>query len=205
MSVGGRHLVIGVTAKQTTPPPSFVELGHLHPAPLPEHDRAAIADLVVAFLDAAGYRFGPAHTEVILTGSGPRIVESQARLGGDRIPLLVEIATGFDLEAAIFEALAGRPVTVPAAGRVASICFFQLPEGRVASVDGLAEITGLPYVHALKVKFQPGDEVPRIVDSSTRHGYVVVDAASAEEAADRLATVRDLLRVTTHDLQGVGR
>ncbi|MFI8101504.1 ATP-grasp domain-containing protein [Streptomyces sp. NPDC086023] len=196
LTVDGMHQVVGITAKQTSGAPGFVETGHIHPAPLDPADAAAIRATTTALLDLAGYRFGPAHTEVILTPSGPRIVESQARLGGDRIPLLVEVAGGFDLEAGIFRALAGEPVTTPAPERYAAIGFFRLPAGRLESVDGLAELAELPYVHAVVFPFAPGDVLPHTTDSGSRHGYAVVDAASPAGAAERIASVQAGLRAT---------
>lgn len=85
LSAAGVHQVVGITAKQVTDGDLFVETGQLFPAPLPAETAADMGELVTALLDAAGHRFGPAHTEIILTADGPRIVESQARLGGDRI------------------------------------------------------------------------------------------------------------------------
>jgi biotin carboxylase len=193
-----RHHVVGITAKRLGPPPGFVEMGHVYPAPLPEADRAAIAELVVAFLDAAGYRFGPTHTEVILTAQGPRIVESQARLGGDRIPQLIEVASGFDIEAALFRALAGGPVDPGRAQRLGCISFFDLGTGRLRSVGGVDAIERLPFVHALKLKVRPGDVLRPVTDSQSRHGYVVIDAAAEEQAGERFGVVRALLQVVTH-------
>ncbi|HET9140733.1 ATP-grasp domain-containing protein [Actinophytocola sp.] len=197
LSAGGTHHVVGITAKQVTPLPLFVETGHLHPAPLTAADRRAITDLVTALLDVAGYRFGPAHTEVILTPAGPKIVESQARLGGDRIPLLVEVATGFDIEAGVFQALAGKPVEPAIASRVGCVAFFQLQPGRLESVDGLDEIEALPYVRELKFPFRQGDLVPETVSSGTRHGHVVFAAATAAEAQLRADQLRGRLRAVT--------
>lgn len=194
ISQGGEHHVIGITAKRTTGAPGFVEVSHVHPAPLGRLEQSAIEAVVTGLLDLAGYRFGPAHTEVILTADGPRIVESQARLGGDRIPLLIETATGYDIEAAVFAALAGRPVRPPAPHRSAAVDFFLLAAGRLETVHGLDEIRGLPYVRALHFPFGPGDELPRTVDSATRHGYAVVEADSPAEAARRVTHVRALLR-----------
>lgn len=197
LSAHGAHHVIGITAKRLGPPPHIVEMGHVHPAPLPPEPRAAITRLVVAFLDAAGYRFGPAHTEVILTAAGPRIVESQARLGGDRIPLLVELATGFDIEAAIFRALAGAPVAPTRARRLGWISFLDFGTGRVEAITGADEVRRLPFVHALTLKIEPGDVLTPVASSQTRHGYVAGEAASEEQAAARMAAARALLRVVT--------
>jgi biotin carboxylase len=207
LTVDGVHHVVGVTAKQTSGPPGFVETGHLFPAPLPEQDRTMIESTATALLDLAGYRFGPAHTEVILTPRGPRIVESQARLGGDRIPLLIETATGFDIEAEVFRALAGQPLPPVTAHRLASIGFFQLPPGELESVADLDPLRSLPDVHVLHFPFTPGDTLPCIADSSTRHGYVVVDAPTPRAAAERIAAAQSALRAevrtkTPHTTEG---
>ncbi|GGV45068.1 ATP-grasp domain-containing protein [Streptomyces griseoflavus] len=193
LSTGGTHHVIGITAKRTTGAPLFVETSHIHPAPLAPADDEAVRTLVTRLLDAAGLVFGPAHTEVILTEHGPRVVESQTRLGGDRIPQLIETATGYDIEAEIFRTLAGAATAPPTALHTASVGFFLLPPGRLAEVRGLDAVRALPYVHTLHFPFAPGDELPPTTDSATRHGYVVVDAQSPAEAEERVARVRSLL------------
>ena len=197
LTVHGTHHVIGITAKRLGRRPHFVETGHVHPAPLPGKARTAITELVVAFLDATGYRFGPTHTEVILTAAGPRIVESQARLGGDRIPLLVELASGFDMEAAIFSALAGGQVEPPPAARFGAISFFDFGAGYVRAIEGAHDVDRQPYVHALKLKVAPGDVLKPVTSSSTRHGYVVVAAETVQQADGRLADARARLNVVT--------
>ncbi|WP_445282522.1 ATP-grasp domain-containing protein [Streptomyces sp. DSM 118148] len=199
LSADGEHHVIGITAKQTTGAPFFIETSHVHPAPLGREERAALHAVVIGLLDLAGYRFGPAHTEVVLTAHGPRIVESQTRLGGDRIPLLIETASDYDIEAAIFRTLAGEPVEPPTPRHTASVGFFFLPAGRLQSVESVDAIRALPYVQTLHFPFQPGDELPPTTNSFTRHGYVVVDAESPAEARARIARVRGLLRVDVRE------
>ena len=199
ISVHGRHHVIGVTHKRLGPPPLFVEAGHAHPAP-DSYDKAAIGAVVVEMLDAAGYRTGPAHTELRVTPAGPRIIESQARLGGDRIPRLVELATGVDLEGSVFAALAGRSPAPRSRPDVAWIHYFALPPGVLRSVDGLDAIRALPFVDELSFPFEPGGRIPVTVDWRSRHGYVVVSAPSHEEAAWRVTEVESLLQVSVDSL-----
>lgn len=189
LSRDGRHQVVGITEKLLGPPPLFVEIGHLHPAPLPPDRRQAIEELTTAFLTACGYRFGPAHTEVIWTQRGPRIVESQARLGGDRIPRLVQLATGLDIEQAIFASMAGTPTELPAPTATAAVRFFTFPPGRVEEIRGLEAASQLGYVDELSIRLRPGDTASEIRDSKSRHGHVIVSGASPEEAQARCAEV----------------
>ncbi|MZD06700.1 ATP-grasp domain-containing protein, partial [Streptomyces sp. SID5785] len=196
LTADGVHHVVGITQKQVADGPLFVESGQLFPAPLNAGTASGMEQLVVALLDAAGHRFGPAHTEIILTAAGPRVVESQARLGGDRIPQLIRIAAGYDIEAAVFEALAGRDVPPRPATRSAAISFFELTPGEIGAVEGRTEIRDLAYVHDLHFPYEPGDTLPVTVHSGSRHGFVVVDGADAGQAQERAAAAKALLRVT---------
>jgi biotin carboxylase len=189
LSEDGRHQVVGITEKLLGPPPLFVEVGHVHPAPLPRDRAQAVEDLTTDLLTACGYRFGPAHTEVIWTQRGPRIVESQARLGGDRIPRLVRLATGLDIEQAIFASLAGTPTSLSAPTASAMVRFFTFPPGRVDEIRGLEAVGRLGYVDELKVRLRPGDTASEVRDSSSRHGHVIVSGASPEESLARYEEV----------------
>lgn len=194
ISADGVHHVIGVTTKALGGPPLFVEIGHLHPTPESPRTKE-IADLAVQLLTLTGYRTGPAHTEVIWTHDGPRLVESQARLAGDRIPTLVKIATGFDINRAIFRALAGRPLEPVVARRYARVAYLEYPTGQLRAVRGLDVVHALDFVHELSFPFEIGDVIPAVVDSKTRHGYVVLHADSPEQADQRVDQVRSMIDV----------
>lgn len=194
LTVRGEHHVIGVTRKLLGPLPHFVELGHVFPEPDTAHTRRAAA-LAVELLDVVGYQCGPAHTEVILTASGPRIVESQARLGGDKIPEIIQLATGFDMKRGMFAALAGRAPRLDPAESVGHIAYLSLPNGILRSVSGLDEVRGLDFVDTLSFPFSVGDVVPETVNSKTRHGYVILTGADAAQARARADQVRELIKV----------
>lgn len=80
-AVAGRFGHLAITGKFPLVPP-FREVGQFWPATLGADEEAAILDLVGAALGALGVRTGIAHTEVKLTGRGPRIIEVNGRLGG---------------------------------------------------------------------------------------------------------------------------
>ena len=64
---GGRPAILAVTAKETVPPPFFVETAHTLPANLPESARRDIEQTVSAALLALGLRIGAFHVEIWLT------------------------------------------------------------------------------------------------------------------------------------------
>lgn len=195
LSQKGIHHVLGITDKIKGAPPYFVEMGHVHPSQLSEEAKLSISKLVVDYLNLTGFKFGPTHTEVILTKNGPRIVESQARLGGDQIPYLVNLATGTDMESAIFELLNDKSLVLQKNDKVASITYFSLPLGEVKEITGLNEIKSLPYVKSISLPFQEGDKITQIKDSKSRHGYFIIAGDTHEEVEQSKNVVNSLLKV----------
>lgn len=179
----GEHRIVAITEKHTDPD-SFVELAHIVPARLAEHDAQAISEQVRLFLSQIGIRTGPSHTEVKLTGSGPRVIESHNRIGGDKIRELVRRATGVDLLDLTIDAAIGAvslPAERPMQG-AAAIRFLTPPPGRIATIstpDGIQED------EELIITGRPGDESPMKLTSSARAGYALVSAGSADAAIAR--------------------
>jgi biotin carboxylase len=143
LSEDGEHCVVAVTRKYSDPD-TLVELGHVVPANLPVG--AAVAH-VPAVLDALGVRDGVCHTEVVLTPSGPRVIETHLRLAGDEIPYLVRDATGVDLVDCLVRQTLGERV-LPAVrailadgGRDAQAIWFAVAPcaGTLVRVDGADE------------------------------------------------------------------
>lgn len=190
LTVDGVHHVVGVTAQRTTGPPHFFVTGHLHPAPLTDDERKIIGAAVEERLTVSGYRSGPATTEVALEVDGPRIVSCRAQLGADRIPLLVDIARGFDLEAAVFTGLLGGLPVVPSASRYAEVGFFLLPEGRLETYTGTEDIAVSPWVRGARFPYAVGDWIPPVGDPRARRAYVVVEGDTPEITRERVAKAR---------------
>ncbi|HEX6933444.1 MAG TPA: ATP-grasp domain-containing protein [Streptosporangiaceae bacterium] len=94
-SEDGEHVFVAI-ARKYSDPVTLSELGHVLPAPLSPADSALIQRYARDVLDALGVRFGPTHTEFVLTQQGPRIIETHLRLSSDTGPL-VPGATGVDL------------------------------------------------------------------------------------------------------------
>jgi biotin carboxylase len=93
-SENGEHVFVAITRKYSDPV-TLVELGHVMPAPLGDTDRHIIEHYAAGVLDALGVRFGPSHTEFVLTAEGPRIIETHVRVGD--MYSLAPGATGIDL------------------------------------------------------------------------------------------------------------
>ncbi|MGH2510287.1 MAG: ATP-grasp domain-containing protein, partial [Ktedonobacteraceae bacterium] len=175
-----------ITAKQTTPLPFAVEVGHIVPAPLAHEQMAEIEQLVIAALSALGVTDTVTHTEVKLTPHGPRIIEVNARPGGDKIPRLVQAVTGYDLRVvALYLALGKTLADVPRSASETPVAAIRFLAAEQAGIIDLAEPTDALAVHGIQMVelFVPtGSEVERTTSNYTRLGYVMVHARDAHEA-----------------------
>lgn len=191
LTVDGRHRVVGVAVQRTSGPPDHRVTGHLFPAPLTDSERISAESAVLELLGRSGYRFGPASAEVQLAEDGPRVLCCAPRFGPDRLPLLTQAASGFDIEAALFAALLGDEVPdAQPAQRYAEIGFFGLPEGQLLTYAGTEDIAVTPWVRGARFPYRPGDRIPPAADPRARRAYVLVVGGSPEETQERVRRAR---------------
>jgi S-sulfo-L-cysteine synthase (3-phospho-L-serine-dependent) len=183
-----RTEVIMITAKATH---DMIELGHMVPAPLPADDADAIRSLVKSSLEALGVRNTVTHTEVKLTRDGPKIVEVNARVGGDRIHKIVEAVTGINLmEWSLHLALGGRledaPRRPPKTATAISGFILARHDGVVSYRDpaGLGSVPGL---QDLQMTVANGSRVRQTTSNYDRIGHYILhlDHGTRVEAEER--------------------
>ena len=122
--LNGEPAVGFVARKQTDFAPYFEEVGHLVRADDPLLADPGLLGVLRAAHVAVGYTTGWTHTELRLTPDGPKVVEINARVGGDRIPDLARLALGVNIGRAVADAACGRrPDFEPTVARVAAVRF----------------------------------------------------------------------------------
>lgn len=186
----GRTHIAAITEKQTTDGPYYVELGHTVPAPLPDEAVEQIHRLVPRALQALGITMGAAHLELRLTTEGPVLIEVGARLAGDLIPDLVELATGIDLYSAVIACALGQdpaPHLQPTRKQAASITFLTPPAGLVRNVPNLDTLAGEDdgLVDA-ELHVRRGDRISSLTANWRRAGHLIVRADTHEQLQQRM-------------------
>jgi biotin carboxylase len=182
----GHWRLVGVTRKLVTEPPFAVEAGHVFPTAFPPQTQARIeADLDQALL-RLGLRQTAAHAEFKLDGDRFRLIEVNARIGGDMIPELVESALGIDLISAFVRLQAGHPIEgmlTPTRRLVAGIRFIMPPRpGTITALHVPPE--PLPGEVRRQLPNLPRT-IASVASSYDRLGFIVATAADerALEAA----------------------
>jgi biotin carboxylase len=201
ISLDGAHEIAMITEKLTTELPRFVELGHQVPARLDPAVRAQVESLILDFLDLIGQTTGPAHTEIRVTATGPKLIESQTRVGGDQVWELCEMVSGVDLMA---EGIA-RQVGLPAPARTpvapaAAIRFFGYENVRVLDVQDVASAESARGVVRVLCSLEPGQELGSLESSNSRQGYVLCTGDDPEDAIANAEAARRLVRVKAEPL-----
>jgi biotin carboxylase len=201
VSAQGRHVLLAITAKTTTGPPHFIELGHELPARLDAAAESAIRTKVIATLDALGHTVGACHTEVILERGDPCVVEVNTRPGGDRIWELVELATGLDLVTCSLRALLDNELpSEPAPRAGAAIHFLTASQpGLLHEVSGVAAASAHPGVIRVGGLATGPTYVTEPTSSAERLGYVLTVGATARQAGRRAADALRCLNAEIFD------
>ncbi len=198
ISADGQHHIFAVTKKYKDPR-TFVELGHVVPAPIDAETQAAIESYVRQALAALGFRDCPSHTELIVTASGPRIIETHTRLGGDKIVELVMHATGIELYDLVARQSVRMPIVddIPATIRYAQSAAIWFadpgPDGDLYldSITGVDEARALENVKLVATLREPGARSGPVTSSDDRSAMAIAVGPSAEAA---LATSRRAIR-----------
>jgi len=147
---------------------------------LPRHgeQQDQVVPYVESVLDALGIRYGPAHTEVMLTASGPVLVESGARMHGSVPDEIVDRCTPshqtLTAEAYLDPHSVARRAQQPYVLAAGAYCVMLISqhEGKIVSDAGLREIEALPSFAGTISMLGPGDRLKRTIDLFSCPGII---------------------------------
>lgn len=165
---------------------------------LPRHgpQQDQVVPYVEAVLDALGIRFGPAHTEVMLTATGPVLVESGARMHGSVPDEIVDRCTPshqtLTAEAYLDPHAVARRAVRPYELAAGAYCVMLISrhEGRIVDDAGMREIEALPSFAGTISMLGPGDELRKTVDLFSCPGIIYL----VDPDRDRLKADYDRIR-----------
>ncbi|MFD5161848.1 ATP-grasp domain-containing protein [Streptomyces hawaiiensis] len=182
----GQTTAVAVTRKHLGPAPYFDETGHTVDATDPL--LAQVAPAGAAAVRALGITDGVQHVEMRLVDGRPRLIEVNARIGGDMIGNLVRLATGIDLARAAADIACGRvPDLTPTRSQAAAIRFIcPAYSGTLTACRVTAPSGGVKRV---RFQRQPGDQLVLPQDGgdlyTARIGFLITIGPTAAIAEAR--------------------
>ncbi|MFJ8113201.1 ATP-grasp domain-containing protein [Streptomyces sp. NPDC096132] len=185
--------IVSVTRKLLGGEPYFVERGHVVDPGCDPALRVSVSAYTEQVIAALGLTTGVFHGEVRITAEGPVLMEMGARLPGDHICELIELAHGVDLAAVFVDAMLGRTpapyIPTADATRAAGIRFLLRPGlAGYTIITGLDEARGLDGYVDSALSYAPGEPIPQAADFSGRLGwftFTAPDSLGLESVLDK--------------------
>lgn len=159
-----------------------------------------IAAYVGAVLDALNIRWGPAHTELMLTADGPVLIEAAGRMQGTILHEAVIEATGQSHVVLTVEAVTD-PVRFDARiesggytlfRHVSVVSLIAPHDGVIGPPEVVGQLHGVPSVFDVLGTVTPGLVVKRTVDLFTSPGFLYLVADSEDEIERDYKRIRRL-------------
>jgi biotin carboxylase len=186
MTWGGATTIYGVTIKTPLATHPFIEQADSFPC----NDRAVVVALEAAAADVIarlpGFS-GPAHLEMRLTSSGPKLIEINARQPGGFLPALVHWTTGRDIFLDTVCGLVGveAPISEPVARAATWWQIYPPRAGRVVRCHIPESVRHAAGVMHADLTASPGDVVHIPRDNHGRIGDLLVCADATDASLER--------------------
>ncbi len=185
----GEVLPICLAHKEIGYPPYFEEIGHLVDGAEPMLADPQLRGLLESAHRALGFQDGITHTEFRLTPAGPKLIEVNARLGGDLIPYLGLRASGIDPGLAAAAVACGqRPDVAPDRKRFGAVRFCYVEHEMTIGAISFEGTRLPPGVDLAVVRAEAGQHHSP-PPAGTVWGRIAYVTAIADTEADARATV----------------
>lgn len=201
-----RNLICGDTHYFDLPD-AFAAKERIFPSTAEEALQKTVCDLNTRIITGFGLKQGITHSEFIMDGDQVYLMETAARGGGVYISSdLIHLSTGLRTEDFLLDLAEGSCTAIPPLLPQQCVCgymAFFLPVGTVRSVQGVARVLALPWVHRNQLaELVPGYTVKANTDKTSRLA-MILSAASHQELHHRMQMVQRLLQVEVETETGI--
>lgn len=145
--------------------------------PYSENEHGELFDYTQKALDALGVRWGAAHTEIMLTQKGPRLIESSARMCEGPVVKFAREASDSSQADKLVEIYADGDVLTKKYLFKKSVIpvFLKSPTtGTISNIEIFDDIFKLPTLFSKYIWVKNGDRVPQTVDYITSIGIIAL-------------------------------
>ena len=195
----GKHRVLAISKKKHFK--TGIASSLTYPAPLSEDLERRIVDADNKYVNQSGLSFGPTHAEYIINEQTGKfyLVEIACRGGGTLISSdIVKWVSGFDVYQAYLSCLQGENVDVYGCSltrKSAELHFFDFGSGKIKTIYGMDEVSGIEGVHKVDFGFKEGDIINSCEDDRSRQGFFIVFADDSDTLKDRVSKVVNTFKV----------
>ncbi|MCL6591381.1 MAG: ATP-grasp domain-containing protein [Firmicutes bacterium] len=170
--------IISITKKYLLSADIPVEIGHSVPTKFNDQDFETLYNMISQAFKVLDIKNAVTHTEIKMTSNGPKIIEINARPGGDEIPYLVNAITGINLHELALEILLGGDLNSyqknPIVAKSASIRYFSTLKPGIFDIKREMLINLYPEIVTIGKMPEYGTMVTPTNNNYSRLGYFIV-------------------------------
>ena len=196
----GQARILSLAYRITDPQRAFgIAIKHLAPPDLSPRQHAACVDAAQRAITAVGLRDGVAYPQLIMSPTGPKVLEIAARIPGGHNREVALALSGEDLVEAAIAIAVGEPCPPPRPLRYSAACvrFITALDGPVVSeLSNFEQQLQAQDVWLCYSRLQTGEVVPSLANSTARFGAIMVVGERAVEVENRAESVFRALTAT---------
>ncbi|HEV2373482.1 MAG TPA: ATP-grasp domain-containing protein [Streptosporangiaceae bacterium] len=178
--------------------PLFEEVEFITPSGQDTEALAQALKVNEQLLHGLGLADGIGHTEMRLTSTGPRLIETHLRVAGQRLPEIVARAVGVDFFGAAVDLAMGLcPDTTPRPCCYAGYqCVYSARSGILRAVEGLDDARQVPGVTGVEVVTAAGEQIRTLPEHTQQNiAYIHAEGPSYGYVRQQLAAAAAKIRV----------
>jgi len=203
-SIGGKHHILAISDKFKPEDTPCVATQLSYPASISQDMERDVLELIQSAYDVAGVDNTPTHSEVILTKSGPKLIEIGCRGGGfyvfDRV---VKAVSGYDIVGNWTRFCASDPVENISVKRNGVVLRFLIAKtGKLKKIIGLDKVKKFKDVD-IGFFYELGEVIPEFKNDGTRTGWMITYGKDREEAMNKADLVSNTVQFITESHEAV--
>lgn len=174
-----------------------LETGTVHPSQLSEQMQESMYDLAEKVSKLIGVKVGAAKFDMMVTNTGPKIIEMTLRLsGGFDCQYIVPSATGKNILKAAILTCVGKPFDDNCLKNkfrkiVLSESLWPRPGGVIKAIDGVDEVKKMPGFENIFFRYGVGDYIHNYIDCTKRICFIICSGTTLAEARQNMAKIKD--------------
>ncbi|MDB4850446.1 ATP-grasp domain-containing protein [Gammaproteobacteria bacterium] len=179
-----------------------LETGLIHPSRLPKDIQDEMYLLAEEVSKTMKVKIGASKFDMILTETGPKIIEMTVRLsGGFDCQYLVPAATGKNILAAAILTSQGKAFQkdflVDTKNRTSISESIWPKPGKIIDISGIDEAKNLPGFEHIFFRYKLNDIVEPFTDCTKRICFIIVSGNSLKEAKKNMLRIKNIIKVET--------
>ncbi len=179
--------------------PFMIENGGELPSVLPTEDQQSILGLVEQAALALGFDHGTVKGDMVLTRSGPKVIELAPRLSGGYFATHeIPLNTGVNFVRAAIRLAMDEKVPaselIPRKNTHIVQRYFFPPPGKLVSIRNIHEAADMEWVKLFKIYYSPGATIAPVTSHVKRGGVFLVEGNTRKQALERAQAIYDLVQ-----------